>query len=566
MASMAGLTIYNFPPGPPRWDRIGIFYIVFACTWTALVLLGMAFCWHHRRLPILKLRGLPLSFSAILCLHSYWILAMMTYPIGGTMPVVLAYDVQYFVMGIYFPLGIALFHASSCRFLHVAKMQKQFTHPEARRRAACKGVETWWLCRLANMYYSTRLMTFIAVGMVFQLAKIALTVAMWLACRKYHPTYGIPGTEIRGASLPEQLVDLGRGWEWWPSVVWQVIWTWIVAPILIWRAWGIHDTMGWRTQTIGCCLSNLHATPMFLIASYVPAFEVVNAYFTPSQWIHLSTMMFEIFTVFIPVFQVLRLRCLNRRAADMNAKWETESQASTLRPSTSCEISSLSLAEKGGTLDHLDEELGDRLLTMSALEYVLGGNPGPLQEFSALSDFSGENIAFLTLVASWKTSWPASSTDESRLEAYRRALAIYTGFISPRDAEFPLNLSSGDVRYLEHMFEEPARMLHGEARVDPVTPFATEAPFCGHRPGMEASTDQYAGEVPGDFDAAVFDRAQGHIKYLVLTNTWPKFVDEMQQRRRSCETGRSILTASSQETLASRFSKRMADVCHYLMN
>lgn len=173
MASMAGLTIYNFPPGPPRWDRIGIFYIVFACTWTALVLLGMAFCWHHRRLPILKLRGLPLSFSAILCLHSYWILAMMTYPIGGTMPVVLAYDVQYFVMGIYFPLGIALFHASSCRFLHVAKMQKQFTHPEARRRAACKGVETWWLCRLANMYYSTRLMTFIAVGMVFQVRRTA---------------------------------------------------------------------------------------------------------------------------------------------------------------------------------------------------------------------------------------------------------------------------------------------------------------------------------------------------------------------------------------------------------
>lgn len=28
-----------------------------------------------------------------------------------------------------------------------------------------------------------------------------------------------------------------------------------VAPILIWRAWGIRDTMGWRTQTIGCCIS-----------------------------------------------------------------------------------------------------------------------------------------------------------------------------------------------------------------------------------------------------------------------------------------------------------------------
>ncbi len=29
---------------------------------------------------------------------------------------------------------------------------------------------------------------------------------------------------------------------------------------------------------------SLHATPMFLIASYVPAFRKVNPYFTPSQW------------------------------------------------------------------------------------------------------------------------------------------------------------------------------------------------------------------------------------------------------------------------------------------
>ena len=70
---------------------------------------------------------------------------------------------------------------------------------------------------------------------------------------------------------------------------------------MIFRAWKIRDTMGWRVQTIGCCLSgfvdyscavteqpltviSLHATPMFLIASYVPAFEKVNMYFAPSEW------------------------------------------------------------------------------------------------------------------------------------------------------------------------------------------------------------------------------------------------------------------------------------------
>lgn len=51
---------------------------------------------------------------------------------------------------------------------------------------------------------------------------------MWLACRKYHPTYGIPGSEVRGDNFMEQLADLGRGWEWWPTLAWQAIWTWLV--------------------------------------------------------------------------------------------------------------------------------------------------------------------------------------------------------------------------------------------------------------------------------------------------------------------------------------------------
>src|SRR6478609_4269215 len=69
--------------------------------------------------------------------------------------------------------------------------------------------------------------------------KVLLTVGMWMACAKYHPTFGIRGTEIKGATFPEQLVDLGRGWEWWPSLVWQFIWSWIVSRP---PSWWIHST------------------------------------------------------------------------------------------------------------------------------------------------------------------------------------------------------------------------------------------------------------------------------------------------------------------------------------
>ncbi|KAL3952516.1 hypothetical protein ACCO45_012459 [Purpureocillium lilacinum] len=554
----APVSLYTLPTSPAAWDRIGIFFICYACIWTTLVFSGMAFCWFNRHHPVLKIRGLPLSFTAITFLHAYWILAQITYPIGRTIPTILAYDIQYFFMGIWFPLGIALFHASNTRFLHIAKLQKQFTHPELRFRAGCDGAKSSWLCRLRNMRYTRRVMILIGFGMVLQ---VLLTVGMWLACKKYHPTYGIPGTELKGATIPEQLEDLGRGWEWWPSVLWQVIWTWIVAPILIWRAWNIRDTMGWRTQTIGCCLSNLHATPMFLIASYVPAFRKVNPYFTPSQWIHLSIFMFEIFTVFVPVFQVIRLRILSKKAKDTNSRWETGSQTTTLRSSTSAEwqkTSSVSLVEKGQSLDYLDEKLGDRLLTMAALDHVLGENPGPLQEFSALCDFSGENIAFLTTLAVWQASHTNAFDQESRLESYNRALEIYIDFVSPRDAEFPLNLSSADLKPLQDIFEKAARIVCGEGRNDSATPFDMDP-----APTSRAlsSLVSYTGEVPQGFHVGIFDAVQCHVKYLVFTNTWPKFVEEMQQqRRRSSDTGNSDFTTSSEKTLASRVSSQLSSL------
>lgn len=133
---------------------------------------GMVFCWFNRHTPVMKIRGMFLSFSAIAFLHAYWILAQITYPIAATIPIVLAYDIQYFFMGIWFPLGIALFHASNCRFLHIAKLQKQFTHSTLQRRVdGCNGGKTSFLCRLRNISYSYRIMIFIGTGMVAQVSR-----------------------------------------------------------------------------------------------------------------------------------------------------------------------------------------------------------------------------------------------------------------------------------------------------------------------------------------------------------------------------------------------------------
>ena len=183
-AAMAQLTIYTLPTIPPVWDKVGIFFITFGVTWTILLLTGMVFCWINRSNPVLKIRGLPLSFAAISLLHVYWILAQLVYPIGRSIPTVLAYDIQYFAMGIYFPLGIALFHAANSRFLHVAKLQKQFAHPHLREKHAtsCNGAKSSWLCRLRNMDYTTRVLMFIGVGMVVQVRDPGDGVAWYTSC------------------------------------------------------------------------------------------------------------------------------------------------------------------------------------------------------------------------------------------------------------------------------------------------------------------------------------------------------------------------------------------------
>jgi hypothetical protein len=199
---------------------------------------------------------------------------------------------------------------------------------------------------------------------------------------------------------------------------------------------------------------------------------------------------------------------------------------------------------------------------MSALERVLHENPIPLQDFSALNDFSGENVAFLRRVMAWKRDWETrefvnedGERVDGRLGLYNRAVDIYTDFVSPTDAEFPLNLSSSVQSNLETLFQ-PALSICPPSPTTPsaVTPFDTPSSHIS----SSSTRAFYTGSIPSTFTNSVFDAAVAHIKYLVLTNTWPKFVAEMQQRRRrSEETMRSssVGTEKSSSTIVSKVSE-----------
>jgi hypothetical protein len=260
----------------------------------------------------------------------------------------------------------------------------------------------------------------------------------------------------------------------------------------------------------------------------------------------------------------MRHQSLRQETLDSIARWEVKVKSSnsenkSLNSETTM-VESMISGWKSTNASIKTTGSRDSILTMSALEHVLERNPTPLQEFSALREFSGENIAFLTSLSQWKNSLPTVLKDPTAprdgnskdllREHFNLALHIYADFISVRHAEFPVNISSSDLKKLEDIFERPARLLYGEEReADPVSPF-DKFNFEPASPTVSESSEKgmtncirnrvhYWGDIPEHFGATVFQDAEASIKYLVLTNTWPKFIKDRRTSIDSFDTMRT---------------------------
>jgi hypothetical protein len=185
---------------------------------------------------------------------------------------------------------------------------------------------------------------------------------------------------------------------------------------------------------------------------------------------------------------------------------------------------------------------------MSTLKHLLEHNLTLLQNFSSLHNFSSENVAFLTSVAKWKNSLPRAAQDYTTLmdgnvqqlvqEHFHRALCIYVKFISVWYAKFLLNISSQDLKALVNIFKAPAQLLYGDGhKVDPAIPFTTPdsnleppvSPAASEMAILKTASSingraQYWSVIPQTLSDTVFNSAEDSIKYLILTNMWPKFV------------------------------------------
>lgn len=216
-------------------DAVGIFFITGCALWTALITGGMAFLWIKRRMPFLRIRHLAITFTATIFLHLYWISVQIGYTVGPLVPE----EIEYWFMGILYPVGLGLFFYGNAELLRVAKLQKQYLESGGGSDIVTlngrllgnpppkNALSRAWR-QFQQLDFAFRALLVVGSGMLFQVrllhfplqnsqanhvGQIFLTVLMFLVSRKFHSTWGIPGTEVHGQGV-ERKIQQGRGWEW----------------------------------------------------------------------------------------------------------------------------------------------------------------------------------------------------------------------------------------------------------------------------------------------------------------------------------------------------------------
>lgn len=168
MGSEVGVSADSKPQ--PVINSVSIWWACWACAWTTAVVSGMGYLIAHRNAPTLRVRGIFLSLSAIVLLHLYWISVQFGVMVGPLMPG----DAEYWIMGTYLPCGIALFHASNSRFLHVAKLQKKYAYRDTKLvdPTPSSGSKGGLIARFRRIDYNVRILIIVGAGMILQVREL----------------------------------------------------------------------------------------------------------------------------------------------------------------------------------------------------------------------------------------------------------------------------------------------------------------------------------------------------------------------------------------------------------
>ncbi|KAJ6094195.1 hypothetical protein N7467_003040 [Penicillium canescens] len=532
--------------GGPIFDSLAKFYVSVAIIWTTALIVGSAFLIINRHEQCIRIRNLFLALSAVSFLHVYWILCMVAYSMGDKYPCV----AEYWIMSIYLPLGIALFQANSMQLLSVFGIQEKLLlaaqqpyRPRFmdRAKSSSRSLFQWKQLKLVQ-----KTEVGIVVGMLVQLF---LSLSIFLTSRKFQ-SFGTFSKHVNSA-------ECRRGPEWVPSILWQLFWSWIFAPYVLWKIRNIHDIHHWRLQITCCVIAALPGSPMWFAALYssTEIWADINRYWVPALWFAPGIMTMEAVTIFFPCYELVVSRRLRNRILGELQAWNDKKAAGADELDSAASRSQSEVSRM------------PEVYSRKALERCLAEDSSALLRFAAAKEFSGENIIFLNYVRDWKAAWAKISESKPdydwnrdsqyhRLHFFKIAVEIYAACVDLRTAEFPINIESQIYSDLTEMFSEAAQFIGQsvsrgtETRTYRNVPESYMVP--SHRKkfstviNVEEDThalclDAYPHEsqsimhiesrvpdhviVPPNFTIRAFHQAERSIKNLVFTNTWPKFID-----------------------------------------
>jgi hypothetical protein len=193
------------------------------------------------------------------------------------------------------------------------------------------------------------------------------------------------------------------------------------------------------------------------------------------------------------------------------------------------------------------------MYSMAALEKALAVNPTPLLHFAATKEFTGENVVFLLQVRDWRAAWDRAirefGTGQVRYRLFNIGVEIFTTSVHTKTADFPINVA-GKVRSKLEVVFGPAVVGVKYLDENIVDPFNHPSfGIIGHELRNHTASEsaenflslakldldvihevpETAADIPAGFDEHIFDEAEASVKHMVITNTWPKFVDSCQE-------------------------------------
>ncbi|KAI5852991.1 hypothetical protein DFP73DRAFT_470406 [Morchella snyderi] len=514
------------PPnyGHLRLDNAGKVYIAAFALWTLLFGVGLVIFLTHRHLPFIRLKNVPLVCAALVMLHIQLSFDILIYPSNGVFPC----GLEFWVMNICLPLGIALFQAQNMQLFSLFWGQKHLVWLRSKDLGSAnisKHEETcppnnillrcWYRWRDVCILRKTYMI--IAIGTALQII-VALTI--FLISRRFHSGFGLVGKQV-------SRFQCRAGWEWFYSGIWQAVWTYGYGPFILFKIRKIQDTHRWRLQTTLAILFSLPALPLWLSTWFMPNFYIVNSHWPPNLWFVPGLGAMEFVILFFPIVEI----------------WEFEKRQRKAR-----------------------EEPGHTKFSkysIAALERALHHDIDRLEEFAATKDFTGENINFLKRVESWKERWKLSEIEADSGELtppvlrslYDTAEHIFNALIHRESSAFPLNIEEDVYLPLSRVFGESdyrsqrcLSMYKFPAVSKTIAPFTDEILTDARRtpenrgfrriqgsrepekpeynderpptPPRKNSVLSVPPEPPMGFDIRVFDRAEIAVKQMVLTNTW----------------------------------------------